>query len=144
MSKPIASLRHRVALCTQRDVVEEGTDLRIVRQGVMNMWASIEPKKASTFTPRGAASQESRNTRTHIICTRYHRDVDVSHLAWLYEERRKSAPRWFKILSVVQSERSGSEYFMFDCRLTERGEGLAEPTAELSGPVVGMPEGVTL
>lgn len=129
----IAKLRHRLVLCSQKDVVDDGT-LHLKRAGVMSMWAAIEPKKASTFTPQGAASQENRSTRTHCITTRYHRDIDISNLAWLYEERRKSAPRWFKILSVVQTEKAGSEYFMFDCRLVERSDNAPAPAAESHMP----------
>lgn len=141
----IAALRHRVHLCSQKDVVEDGT-LRLNREGVISMWASIEEKSAQTFSVRGAAMSEPPDKRTHVVKTRYHRDIDVSALAWLYEARLKSAPRWFKIIKVSVTEGKGSQYFKFDCRLTDNVATVA-PVAEKSAAsavVWGLPEGVKL
>lgn len=146
MSIGIANLRHRVHLCSQKDVVIDGT-LKLAREGVLSMWASIEAKAAQMFSPRGAAMLESRNKRTHIIMTRYHRDLDISALAWLYEARLKSAPRWFKILNVSVTEGKGNQYFKFECRLVESAADIAEPVAEGStatGAAWGLPDGVKL
>lgn len=150
MRKSIASLRHRVKMCSQKDVVNDDGFLILNREGVLDMWASIEAKAASTFTGQGATTKSSRGKRTHKITTRYHRDLHVSNLAWLYEERRISAPRWFKILKVVQSETKGSEYFIFDCQLVERGDDLTSPHVEVEeplnqlSPAFGLPDGVVL
>lgn len=141
----IAKLRHRVHLCSQKDVVQDGM-LLLNREGVMSMWASIEEKAASTFSPHGAAMLDAANKRTHLVMTRYHRDVDVTALAWLYEARLKSAPRWFKILKVAVTEGKGNQFFKFECRLVE-AVAEVEPVAEkpkATGPVWGLPEGVKL
>lgn len=141
----IAKLRHRVHLCSQKDVVQDG-EWKLAREGVLSMWAAIDEKSASRFSERGAAMGESRNRRTHVIMTRYHPDLDISALAWIYEERRKSAPRWFKILRVGQTEGVGTQFFKFDCRIVERGEQAAPPAADepSQGPAVWMPKGVQL
>lgn len=143
----IAKLRHRVHLCSQKDVILEGT-MRLRREGVMSMWAAIEEKQASAFSPHGAAMNEPRNRRTHIIKTRYHRDIDVTVMAWLYEARLKSAPRWFKILKVSVTEDKGTQYFKFDCRLVESTAEAVEPVAPAPGGqpgvIWGLPEGVKL
>lgn len=142
----IADLRHRVHLCSQKDVVV-GTDLKLAREGVLSMWAAIEARAASTFSPTGASMGEPRNKRSHVITTRYHRDLDISVLAWLYEERLKSAPRWFKIIKVAVTEGKGSQFFKFDCRLVESTADIVEPvheSAAATGPVWGLPEGVKL
>ena len=134
----IRDLRHVVYLCRQDDVVE-GTDFKLRRESVLKMHAMIEPKRATQFSRHGAAMTK-QDERTHIIKARYHPEIDVTAYAWIYEERRKSAPRWFKILQVSETEGKGSPYFMFECRLTEKiVEPVAAPTV-----AVDLPEGVSL
>lgn len=144
----IASLRHRVLLCRQDDVAITGGTLQLRREGVWPMWASIDPSRSSGFTPQGQswAMRNERNVRTHRIMTRYHPDLLVSTLAWIYEERLRSAPRWFKILKINETEEGDSPFFKFDCRIIERGEDLIEPSepVEEYSPVTGLPEGVKL
>ncbi len=142
----IASLRHRVKLCSQKDVVNADGDLQLNREGVLSMWASIEEKAASAFSNRGAELTKSGEKRTHIVMTRYHHSFDVSNLAWLYEERMKSSPRWFKILRVGQTEHKGSQMFKFECRLMERSDSAVKPIEPLNelSPALGLPEGVKL
>ncbi|MGL5734765.1 MAG: phage head completion protein [Beijerinckiaceae bacterium] len=139
----ISKLRHRLTLCRQEDVISGPDDMRLNRTGIVLAWASIEAKKASTFSPFGAAMKEGGQGRTHLIKMRYRPDLNISSMAWLYEERLQSSPRWFKILAVNQSEQSGSPYFILDCRLIERGDNSAAPT-EASGPVMDLPSGVKL
>lgn len=137
----IAKLRHRLKLCSQKDVVTENGLFVLNREGVANMWAHIEEKAASPFSTQGAGLTQN-NMRTHVIMTRYYSSLNISNMAWLYEERRKSSPRWFKILKVGQTETSGSVYFKFDCRLVERADDLVEPKE--SAPVTNLPPGVVL
>jgi hypothetical protein len=139
----IAKLRHRVVLCRQEDVITGG-EMRLNRADAGQMWASVTPKKASTFSLHGAAIKEAKDARTHVIAVRYRPELNVSLMAWIYEARLKSSPRWFKVLSVNQTEDGGTPFFLFDCRLTERGDEIAEPTDPAQGPVVGLPNGVVL
>lgn len=143
MKKGIAALRHRVVLCRQEDVISGPDRMELNRKAVGSMWAAILPKKASTFSTFGAAMKESRDARTHQILIRYRSDLNLSAMAWLYEERLASSPRWFKILSVGQTEQSGSQYHELDCRLIERSDELVAPKPE-DGPVVNLPAGVRL
>jgi hypothetical protein len=88
---------------------------------------------------------ESRSKRTHIITMRYRWDLNISLMAWLYEQRMKSSPRWFKVLKVGQTETNGNQFFRLDCRLVERDDDLSHPTTEAgTGPAVWVPEGVRL
>lgn len=138
----ISDLRHRVSLCSQKDVVVAGAELRLVREDVFTTWAAIKPKKGSTFSAQGAAMLDNRNVRTHRICIRYRPDIMVSAYAWIYEARRLSPPRWFKVLMVDQTEGPGSPLYEFDCRLVERGDELAVPG---EGTIVSsLPLGVKL
>ena len=143
--KGIASLRHKVVLCRQSDVILSETEMRLNREDVAQMWASIEAKRSSTFSVNGAAVRDSKDARTHIIRVRYRSDLNISAMAWIYEARLKSSPRWFKVLSVNQTEDgAGSMYFLFDCRITERGDDIVAPNDPSKGPVVGLPDGVKL
>lgn len=140
----IASMRHRVILCSQQDVVTAGGDLSLNRNDVAEMWANIVAKAASTFSPQGAAMEDPRNRRTHIITVRQRSDLNISVMAWVYEARLSSPPRWFKVLRVNQTEGYGSAMFDLECRLIERGDDIAEPDHASSGPVVALPHGVAL
>lgn len=144
---PISAFRHRLQLCSQTDVVQNGS-LFLAREGVRAVRATVVPKKASTFSRQGAATKDSRNARTHVITVRHFDDLSISAYAWLFEERRKSPPRWFKILSVVETEASGTRYYIFDCRLTEITDNAPKPddTPPKGGldPVIGLPDGVSL
>ena len=145
-SKGIADIRHQMTLCSQRDVVQDGGELHIRRAGMLKAWAAIEAKKASTFSLNGAAMKDSRDQRTHIVTMRYRPDINVSAMAWLYEARLQSSPRWFKVLSVSQSEGKGAPWLILDCRIFERGDDIAAPVADdaRKGPVTGLPDGVRL
>ena len=140
----IAALRHRVVLCRQADVIVSPTEMRLNRTDVAEMWASIEPKRASTFSPNGAAMKEGQDARSHVVMARYRPDMNISAMAWIYEARMQSSPRWFKVLSVKQTEAKGTQWFVFDCRVTERGDDLVAPIDASMGPVMGLPSGVRL
>lgn len=147
MKRPaIAKLRHHLLLCSQNDVVTKDGDMILNRTAVRALRAMIEPKKASTFSAQGAAHMDTKDARTHVITTRLSPDLEISTYAWLYEERRKSSPRWFKILSVVETEMGGRPFFVFDCRLVERGDAIVKPDdgLEADQTVVGLPHGVAL
>lgn len=138
----IAKLRHKINLCSQKDVVV-GSEIKLIREDILATWAMIEVKKGSMFV-NGAAVRDNRNARTHCIYIRYRSDLEITGYAWIYEERHLSPPRWFKILTVQETESGGSPLYEFDCRIVERGDDLAEPVEEGSGPAVGLPHGVNL
>lgn len=142
----IATLRHRVTLCSQKDVVTTDGVLKLNRTVVDRMWAMIDEKAASHFSPNGAVVGK-QDKRTHVILIRYRPDLNISNMAWIYEERRKSSPRWFKILRVGQSEKSGTPFSKFEVRLVERSDDIPTPIEveeTTNGPTIGLPEGVIL
>lgn len=141
----LASFRHRVLLCSQKDVVIEDATLRLRREGVAEFWAKIEPKKATEFTVHGMASKDTRNRRTHVITLRYRYDLNLSDMAWVYEARVRSSPRWYKVLNVEEIENSRGQFWNLECRLVERSDDLVEPTEAATGGVVQpLPSGVEL
>lgn len=141
MQKPrkISQLRHRVQLCSQKDIVVQG-NMFFTREGVTEVWAEVLAKNPQVFGLGGDAINE-REKRSHTIRIRYRTDIAVTSYAWLYEKRLKSPPRWFKVLKVTETEESGSQFYIFDVRLVERSDEALPPTS--SGPAKGIPDGVS-
>lgn len=131
-SKGIAKLKYRVTLCAQKDTfTQEGVLMK--RAGIMPTWAYIEAKQGSSFSLFGAAVGDPQSVKTHIIGLRYRSDLDISNLAWIYEDRRKSGPRWYKVLSVAEKEYRSELWTVLDCRLVEKGNLAAEPASIRDG-----------
>lgn len=149
MGVKIADLKHRLRLCSMKDIVVDAKEMRLVRKDVISGWAAIEPRKRSMFSAQGVAIQEEKNRVTHRITMRYRSDVDITSAAWLYEEFLKSPPRWFKILGDAQLS-GDARFWLFDALLYERGMSITPPVEELpsQGPsvigMVPMPSGVKL
>lgn len=145
----IAKLKHRVKLCSQADVVTGDGEFTLSRATVLTVWAGIEVKQSSMFNREGGFAIGEANTRqTHVITTRYRRDIDIGQTAWIYEERLQSAPRWFKVLAVSDYD----ECWIFKCRLYQQGEAAVAPTdeddseykPEMPGSAVPLPPGIKL
>lgn len=140
----LKDLKHRVVVCSMYDEVAD-SEVLLSREGVFQAWAKIEAKKASMFSKQGYAIQEDRETRTHKITIRHRSDLDISSAAWLYEERLKSPPRWFKVLGEMDPSECGL-FMTFDCRLVERSEMAQPPVAIIDDEfaAAALPEGVEL
>jgi SPP1 family predicted phage head-tail adaptor len=137
----IAQFKHRVAICTMRDVVESDGQMSLSRKDVYHAWAAITPMTGTLYSRAGQAVDQSRETRTHKICIRFRRDVDFSQTAWLYEERLQSGARWFKMLAMHEQNEAG-EYLEMDCRLVSRGDDLSAPV--VTSVAAPLPQGVKL
>lgn len=137
--------KHRVAICSMKDVVEAGGQMVLARKDVYHCWARIVHTTKSLYDGSGSSVKQSREVRTHQICIRQRRDIDFTQAAWIYEERLQSGARWFKILEFAEQGELG-HYLEMDCRITERGVAL-QPPADAHVPVLGavaMPAGVRL
>lgn len=139
----IGTRRHKVSVCSQRDMIMRDGDYVLAREAVINGWASIEPVKASKFTREGVTITDNSQVPTHAICMNYNPDVNVSLAAWVFEKRLKSPPRWFQILTVT-NEGERSRYFKFMCRLVEANDDVSEPVKEGALNAVPLPEGIEL
>lgn len=122
----IAEKKHRLVVCSMKDVVVVGEGLRLTRKGIFSGWAKITPKSPSPFAPNGSAFPQSTEKQTHEICMTYNPHVEISTAAWLFEERRISSPRWFKVLEYSEINDCG-KYWKFKCRLVERGDDISRP-----------------
>jgi hypothetical protein len=138
-SYSIKDLQHRVSFCSMQDVVQDNASMVLVRVPVMQTWCCIRPKKASQFSTDGHAINETRDTKTYEITIRARPEISLSSAAWIYEERGRSVPRWFKLLKLKEED---VNWITFDCRLVERSDFVSKPT-ELSS-TAPLPSGVQL
>ncbi|MEY9235398.1 hypothetical protein ABIF78_007721 [Bradyrhizobium japonicum] len=102
----ISEFSHRVSICSMLDVVEEGSTVSLSRVPAAEVWAKIYalPHLPSFISPYGYAIKEKQDRVTHWITLRYKIDIDFSSAAWIYEVRRKSPPRWYKVLGFYDNE----------------------------------------
>ena len=121
----IAERKHRLTLFRADDLVISGASIVLKKEAIYKGWGKIEAKSPSTFSPQGPTVEERVDRHNHIISMNYRPDILVSSAAWIYEERLKSAPRLFKILSVIETR----DLFKFYCRITERGDNVISPVA---------------
>jgi hypothetical protein len=121
----IAERKHRLTLFRAEDIVINGSSIVLKKEAIYKGWGKIEAKTPSTFAPQGVSVEENVAKHNHIISMNFRPDILVATAAWVYEERLKSPPRLFKILSVIET----CDLFKFYCRLTERGDNAILPVA---------------
>lgn len=133
-------LAHKVALCTMNDVVDEGGTMRLKREEVLLTWAQIEAKRGAYISVAGYTIDDALDKRTHLITVRYRVDLEITSAAWIFEKRLKSAPRWYKVIEILNDH---SEFVSIWCRLAEQSDTVTPPVAnDMRGRAV--PDGVKL
>lgn len=121
----IGTLKSRIVLCSQEDVVVDNGVMQLVRKGIRTCWARIDERRGSLPGPNGLTVGDLDNQQSHIITTRYMWDIDVRTTAWIYDCRLRSPPRWFKVYGVADSRLA----YQFACRMVERGDEASQPVA---------------
>lgn len=122
----LREMRHRVAICTMKDVVVSADRMELRREAVVWTWAKIEHQQhlPSFLSEMGYAIKELATRATHRIRVRCDLGIDYSSAAWIYEEFFQSPSRWYKVLGFVDESR---RIVMLECHLVESSE-LAKPT----------------
>jgi head-tail adaptor len=135
MARPttIADLRHRIVLCTMHDVMAHGGTMELTRTAAAKCWAGIRPfrSRAVFMSPVGFAIMDPGLHQDHVVTIRKQVDVDVTSAAWIYEERRKSPPRWYKVLGWAERGNWGE----LSCHLHEKSDSAQPPVSDLLQPV---------
>jgi hypothetical protein len=121
------------------DVVDEGGTMRLIREIVSLTWAQIEVRRGTFIGLSGYAIDDSLEKKTHLITVRYRTDLEFTSAAWIYEKRLKSAPRWYKVIEILNDH---SEFVSIWCRLAEQSDNTTAPVASMTGHQ--MPQGVKL
>lgn len=127
----IADLTHRVLLCRAEDTVQDGV-LSLKRNAGVTAWASIREFRGQMFGGGGQVIQEGRNAASHYITFRHRADIQISAMAWIYEDRRLSPPRWFKVLGVNDYLEQAT-FSRVSARLVEEGDAIAAPIDQNRG-----------
>lgn len=125
----ISDLRHRIAICTMKDVVEKDGTMSLLRNPVALTWGWIMGQQTvpSFLTQGGYAYLEKFDRITHRIMVRIQLDIDYTAAAWVYEERRVSPPRWYKVVGTFEFER----WIFLNCHLQESSDKVQPPTGAL-------------
>jgi hypothetical protein len=136
LAKPqikIADLKRRIALCTQNDVVTENGMMVLSRNPVTWVWARIDDalNLPSFQSTAGYSFKESYNAwKTHRIIIRSRTWLELSSMAWIYEERLKTSPRWYKYLGFDDAD----EWILLSTHLIERSPDVLPPINNILQP----------
>ena len=125
----IADLAHRVALCTMHDVVDSNGTMTLARKDMAQLWAAIDPalNLSSFIAPSGYAIVNPVTQATHRVMIRAQSGLEITTAAWVYEYRRKSSPRWYKILGFTESD----SWILLPTHLVERSMQASPPLGDL-------------
>jgi len=131
----MATMRHRVVLCSMRDVVEKNGIMELTRTEVVETWARVRPfvtfgAKGAFISPAGYHILDPDYHQSHWIAIRFQHHLDITSAAWVYEARRKSTPRWFKVLGVIETE--DKRWYEIAVHLHERSDDAPKPVNNLS------------
>jgi pheromone shutdown protein TraB len=126
----IHELNHRIALCTQKDVVVNGQTMELRRTEVVWCWARVKSHYGLPFVigQMGYTISDLTTKATHAITIRNGLVDNVTDTAYVYEEFRKSAPRWYKVLGISEPER----FIVMTTRLIEVSDMATPPQSVLA------------
>lgn len=138
----IARMKHRVVLCSMDDVVTKDGEMILSREGIREVWASIDDRRDTLQDVSGFTLDKNKERQSQLITTRYMYDLNIQSTAWIFERRRKSAPRWFKVLGAIEHRL----VFIFSTRLVERSDIVTPPTTKEQKMLLGVqqPDSVKL
>ncbi len=76
----------------------------------------------------GFAIKELTDRPTHLIFVRAALGIEYSSAAWVYEERRKSMPRWYKVIGFSEQ----GHWIMLQCHLVEKDDSVKPEQSDLA------------
>jgi hypothetical protein len=136
--------KHLVQVCSAEDVADGNGGISYQKKMIFEGWAMIVARRAQTVDPYGNTVMEERDRRTHFIHMRYRPNVLITSSGWIYEHRRLSAPRWFKILHWMDELEDG-QYWKIECVQYEVSDDAPRPIeTPTSNRLHSLPEGVEL
>jgi hypothetical protein len=126
-------LTHRLALCSQKDVVIDASTMELKRTGVVWCWGRVRSHYGlPMFMGQvGYTIIDPVNKPTHAITVRAGLSVLYTDTAYVYEEFRKSPPRWYKVLGFSEI----ANWTTLQTRLIEQSDQAMLPHGSLLQPV---------
>lgn len=127
----LKEMKHRVAICTMKDVVVSADRMDLRREAVVWTWAKINHQShlPSFMSEVGFAIKELATRATHLIRIRSNLGIDYTSAAWIYEEFIQSPPRWYKVLGFVDETK---KITMLECHLVERNDDAKPVNSDLN------------
>lgn len=121
----VGKMKDRVCISSMKDRVEDGS-MMMTREGIITCWAMVDLWRASYQAPTGYVVDAADEKPTHYIYTRFRYDTIFTTATWIYNERLKSPPRWFKVIAVSDVDEEG-RFTCFTCRLVEQSDSVSAP-----------------
>jgi len=137
----IADLIHKVALCSMNDVVEQNGVMSLTKVDAFRCWARIDLITTSLFSKDGFSVGENKEKRSHRIVIRGRTGTLISSAAWVYQEKLKSQPVWYKVLGTGDVHGDGRFTFL-DVRIFEVSDNASRPMKQVPNNSF-IPTGVT-
>jgi hypothetical protein len=121
----INEMKHRIALCSQKDVVLDGQTMALVRTSVVWCWARVKSHYGLPFYvgQQGYTISDPVTKATHAITIRNGLVDNITNTAYVYEEFLKSAPRWYKVLGISEPDK----FLVLTTRLIEMSDMVNPP-----------------
>jgi hypothetical protein len=105
------------------DVVTEDGKMVFVRAPVKFIWAQIDAalNLPIYMTTNGYSFKESQDAwYSHRVIIRSQSHIEAACMAWVYEEKRRTSPRWYKLLGFTESD----NWTLLITHLVERAEDM--------------------
>jgi head-tail adaptor len=125
MARPISSFNREIEICSSKDQFDSAGNVFLSRKSIYKTWASIEAKKASSFSANGAAL--SVGARTHIVTVLNRVDIELTNAAWVYHKPLISPPAWYKVLSYKTCD-TDQECIEIEVAIMRQGDDIAKPS----------------
>jgi hypothetical protein len=122
---------HRIALCSQKDVVLNSSTMELKRTEVIWVWARVRSHYGlpAFLGQQGYSIMDPVTKATHAITIRTNWDILVTDTAYAYEEFRKSPPRWYKVLGWSEID---DGFTTLQTRIAERSDFALPPQGALA------------
>lgn len=127
-------------MCSQKNIVVNSSTMELRREGVVWTWARVRSHYGlpSFIGQMGYAVMDPVTKATHAITVRAGISVEITDMAYIYEEFRKSQPRWYKVLGWSETD----DYITMPVRMVEKSDQALPPLD--SNSLVAKPSPVTL
>jgi len=121
----IHEMIHRIALCKQTDIVVNSSTMELRREEVVWTWARIRSHYGlpGFVGQSGYSIMDPVTKATHAISIRAGISVIITDTAYVYEEFRKSPPRWYKVLGWAETD----DFITLPVRMVERSDFALPP-----------------